>query len=38
LNKLIKKKKPIKNAAEKLHGIWKDLPKSAIKELMKKTY
>jgi len=26
------------NAAKKLQGIWKDLPKSAIKELLKKDY
>ena len=31
------KKKAIDNA-KKLHGIWKDLPNSVVKELLKKHY
>ena len=31
-------KKKRKDAAESLYGIWADLPKRVLKELMKKSY
>jgi hypothetical protein len=35
--KKTKQAKPAESA-RKLQGIWKDLPKSVVKELLKKTY